>query len=151
LAEFHGDEVQQVVGAGVYMSDRPPKHDFHPKLRPYGKLDISAELVVCAVHQGRLIPQHYPTSWEDAVTKVGTAEAHARLRAYADRTRTKEYQEEFLRWNPKRKYVDIASYPTPTLLMGLNADRDAYEIVYDPHDLGGQIDPMMLLNFRRRV
>ena len=37
------------------------------------------------------------------------------------------------------------------LLVGLNESRDCYEITFDPHDLGGQVDPMMLLNFRRKV
>jgi hypothetical protein len=31
----------------------------------------------------------------------------------------------------------------------LNATRDYYEVVWDPHDIGGRIDPTMLLNFRR--
>jgi hypothetical protein len=133
------------------MSDRPPKFDFQPKLRSYGKLDISAELVVCSVNNGRLLPISYPKSWEEAVIKVSTAEEHDRQRAYSDKTRTKEYQEEFLKQNPTRRYAYVAPYPQPTLLLGLNDARDSYEIVYDPHDLGGQVDPMMLLNFRRKV
>lgn len=133
------------------MIDRPQKFDFRPRFRAYGKLDISAELVVCSVEAGRLLPHYYPKSWEDAVTTVGTAEQHARLRDYANSTRTKEYEEQYFKLNPKRKYVDIAPYPIPKLLLGLNENHDAYEIVYDPHDLGGQLDPMMLLNFRRML
>jgi hypothetical protein len=29
--------------------------------------------------------------------------------------------------------------------------RDALDIVADPHTMGGRMDPMMLLNFRRKV
>ena len=35
--------------------------------------------------------------------------------------------------------------------VGVNADRNACEILYDPHDIGGQADPTMLLNFCRKV
>ena len=102
------------------MSDRSPRYDFRPKLRPYGKLDISAELVVCRVWNGQLVPDGYPKSWEEAVTMVATAEEHARLRAYADKTRTDEFREEWFKLNPRSKYYGgIAAYPTPALLLGL--------------------------------
>jgi hypothetical protein len=42
-----------------------------------------------------------------------------------------------------------ADYPIATLLVGLNGNRDAYEGAYDPHDIDGQIDPVMLPNFSR--
>ncbi len=130
---------------------RPPKFDFMPRPRTYGRLDISAELIVCSVMNGRLVPRHYPESWQSAVNLVGTAEEHARQRAHADETRTKEYEEEWRRANSKRKYFYPEPYPVPMLLMGLNEARDGYEIVLDPHNIGGEVDPMMLLNFRRKV
>jgi site-specific recombinase XerD len=38
----------------------------------------------------------------------------------------------------------LIAVPPKLVLMGLNDNRDCYEVVYDPHDIGGDIDPMML-------
>jgi hypothetical protein len=129
---------------GLSMSGRPPKFDFVPKLTTYGKLDISHELIVCGVYGGRPVPHTYPKSWEEAVITVD---------------HSKPISEERRTWpaeRPSKKFIGPMPFatrpnPNPVLLMGLNEARDAFEVVYDPNDLAGQIDPMMLLNFRRKL
>ena len=154
------------------VEDRKPKFAFEPTLRRYGQLDISSELIVCTVHGGRLIPNSYPKSWEDGVMMVGTAEARKKSVDYATATnadyeqRLTDYRERMVAheaalamWKdnhegPRPKppqYPSKITVSPVTLLVALNEARDCYEIVYDPHDLGGLVDPMMLLNFRRKV
>lgn len=54
---------------------------------------------------------------------------------------------------PQPKHNDyVLSQPVEQfVLVALNDTKESYEIVYDPHGLEGIIDPMMLLNFRRRL
>jgi len=167
------------------MSDRLPKFTFVPRPKTYGKLDISHELIVCRVHQGRLIEAQYPSSWEAGVNVVGTAE---QLRRYLDyRQAYDEWWAQHAAWRAEnnippephygrntssrvgqRQWKDYEAAvagkpPEPSkrfapvkfcerlVLLGLNDRRDSYEVIYDPHGLEADIDPMMLLNFRRKV
>lgn len=52
---------------------------------------------------------------------------------------------------PEKPFAPRSNDPDPLLMMGLNSERTGYEAVYDPHDIAADIDPMMLLNFRRTL
>ena len=148
---------------------RKPKFAFMPTPWAYGKLDLQYELIECGVLNGRLVERHYPKSWEEAVIEVARAQAQQR---YAERRplleewqrllpeREKEYATQYEARKqdptlPKPARVPDAPYmptiPEKLVLVGLNDLRDCYEIVFDPHDIGGEVDPMMLLNFRRKI
>jgi hypothetical protein len=110
-------------------------------------LNTSRQLIICLVgSDGTLTPWQFPDSWEDGVVQVRSPE---HLRAYAAQMRTEAWKADYLRRHPNKQHVPIAPESTPLLMLGLNATRDYYEVVWDPHDIGGRIDPTMLLNFRR--
>ena len=110
-------------------------------------LNTSRQLIICLVRSdGTLTPWQFPDSWEDGVVQVRSPE---HLRAHAAQTRTEQWKADYLRRHPNKQHVPIAPELTPLLMLGLNATRDYYEVVWDPHDIGGRIDPTMLLNFRR--
>jgi hypothetical protein len=94
-------------------------------------LNISRPLIVCLARlDGTLTPWQFPDSWEDGVVQVRSPTTIEHLRAYPSQTHTGEWKADY----PRRH---------------LNASRDSFEVVWDPHDIGGRIDPMRLLNFRR--
>ena len=68
---------------------RKPKFEFVAKPRVYGMLDLSYELIVCLVENGRLRPIDYPKSWQEGVNKVGTPAA----RAYAQKLHDERFPE----------------------------------------------------------
>jgi hypothetical protein len=113
-------------------------------------LNISRPLIVClARSDGTLTPWQFPDSWEDGVVQVRSPTTIEHLRAYPSQTHTEEWKADYPRRHPKMQCVPVALEPTPLLMLGLNASRDSFEVVWDPHDIGGRIDPMRLLNFRR--
>jgi hypothetical protein len=148
------------------MTARKPKFDFMPTLRTYGKLDTSKELLVCTVIEGRVVVDHcaLADSWETCVMNVGSPKSLQaeieKVTAYnADLPRVQLEDDAIIEaWNaenpdkkPKKSVTRHEQrLPVKRLVMGLNEPRDAYEVVYDPHDIAGEIDPMMLLNFRRK-
>jgi hypothetical protein len=133
------------------MSDRPSKYDFEPRQQTYGRLDMTAELVICAVYAGRLVQNRYPKSWADAVVEVDSSKPTPEARPNRPWKRGAPWCK-IVTPRPRRPDAsDTRPNPTPLVLLRLNAARDAYEVMYRPNDLGGLIDPTILLNFRRTI
>jgi hypothetical protein len=85
-----------------------------------------------------------PQSWADGVLEI-------------DRSKPKpESARTFVEARSKRTFVGpmpcyIGRNPEPRVLLGLNVKGDCYEVVYDPNGLEELIEPMMLLNFMRKL